>query len=115
MREPATLLEPAPPSEKFAGGDYECIGELGGKGVLSTGSEVALRVGDLAGTSIGEESSRGGGSNSSSSPPGRASVAAIQLERAVFSRQWMSMLMGVVKTIPATMSGNKSCCKQVEA
>lgn len=101
---------------KNAEGDPpESSGDPGGKGVRSTGKEIALRVGDFAGTSIGceeEASFRGGGSPSSSSPPERASAAAIQFDRAVFSRQRMPISTGVVGTMPGR-SGERGSEKEI--
>jgi hypothetical protein len=107
VRDAGTLRAPAPPSDGLnrspSGDSPRPVGELGGRGVRSTGREVARSVGDLVATSICSEpetSLLGGFSPSSSSPPERASVAAIQLDRAVFSRQRMSTLTGALGTMP---------------
>lgn len=103
VRDAGTLRTPAPPSDRPGGDSPRPVGELGGRGVRSTGREVARSVGDLVAISIRSEpetSPLGGFSPSSSSPPERASVAAIQLDRAVFSRQRMSTLTGVLGTMP---------------
>jgi hypothetical protein len=107
VRDAGTLRAPAPPSDRLdwrpSGDSPRPVGELGGRGVRSSGREVARSVGDFVATSIRSEpeaSLLGGFSPSSSSPPERASVAAIQLERAVFSRQRMSTLTGALGTMP---------------